>query len=269
MYRLAIYMNNKYKKVVIISGGATLLGEAIAREFVNSGAAVVIADRNAKSGQDITEQFGSAACFVETDIRLDQEIDECLDYTIDRFGRIDCLVSMACTYLDNGLASNRENWKEALEINVISGGLFAQKVAAKMKGHNQGAFVFFSSTSGRVAQADCLLYAVAKTAILGMARNLAMLLSADGIRVNSVLPGWCWSTPVQKATGDDRARADQVGAPFHLLGRIINAEEVARTVAFLCSDAASGITGAEVPVDGGYLTMGPEAKVNNESKLTK
>lgn len=256
-------------KVAIISGGATLLGEAIAVEFLRSGGQVVFADKSVERGHEIAGRLGSGALFVETDISRDSDIDRCIDQIVEKFGRIDCLVSMACTYIDHGLASSRENWKEALEVNVISGGVFAQKVAARMRGRASGAIVFFSSTSAKVAQADCLVYAVAKAAILGMTRNFAMLLAADGIRVNCVLPGWTWSSPIRDATGGDRAKADRIGAPFHLLGRIVSAEEVAKTAVFLCSDAASGITGAEIAVDGGYLAMGPEGKVNNESALAK
>lgn len=257
------------RKVAIISGGATLIGESIANEFRHSGVNVVIADNNADAGRNIEQRSETGIRFICTDITVDAAIDECIDRVLQTYGRIDYLVSMACTYLDRGLESGRADWKSALDINVISGGIFAQKVAVVMRKQEAGAIVFFSSTSARVAQADCLLYAVSKTALLGLTRNLALLLSADGIRVNCVLPGWTWSSPIRDATGDDRVKADEIAGPFHLAGRVIDAEEVARTVNFLCSDAASGITGAEIPVDGGYLTLGPEGKTNNESKLTK
>ena len=262
-----LYMTEKNNRVAVISGGATFIGECIAKEFINSGLNVVIADINADDGHDIAKRLDPQTVFIPTDITNDEDIENCIDETLRQFGRIDYFVSMACTYLDKGLESSRNDWTTAMDINVISGGVFAQKVAEKMQSESTGAIVFFSSTSAKVAQADCLLYAVAKAAILGMTRNLALLLSSDGIRVNCVLPGWTWSTPIMEATGSDRLKADKIAKPYHLAGRVIDAEEVARTVNFLCSNAASGITGTEIPVDGGYLSLGPEAKTNNESKL--
>lgn len=262
-------MTELNKRVAIISGGATYIGESIARCFKEAGLRVVIADINKDAGQAIVSRLGSDVLFVPTDISEDEAIDRCIDTALEQFGQIDYFVSMACTYLDKGLDSSRKDWTTALNLNVISGGIFAQKVTAKIKPQSSGAVVFLSSTSARVAQADCLLYAIAKAAILGMTRNLALLLSKDGVRVNCVLPGWTWSTPIIDATGGDRAKADEVAKDFHLTGRVVEAEEVARAVNFLCSEAASGITGVELPVDGGYLTLGPEGKVNNESKLAE
>ncbi len=262
-------MPSDSNKIALISGGATFIGECIAEEFIKIGINVVIADVNTDTGIEITKRLGQQSVFIQTDITSDTAIDKCIDHVMEQFGRIDYFVSMACTYLDNGLESTRDDWITAMNVNVISGGVFAQKVSTQMRQQKSGTIVFFSSTSAKVAQADCLLYAVAKSAILGMTRNLAFLLSQDGIRVNCVLPGWTWSTPMIDATGGNRAKADEIAKPFHLAGRVVDAKEVARVVTFICSEAASGITGAEIPIDAGYLTMGPEAKKNNESKLAE
>jgi hypothetical protein len=87
---------------------------------------------------------------------------------------------------------------------------------------------------------------------------MAMDLAPDGIRVNSVSPGWTWSKVMVELTGGDRAKTDRVAAPFHLLGRVGDPEEVANVVVFLAGDEASFVTGADWAVDGGYSAMGPE-----------
>jgi NAD(P)-dependent dehydrogenase (short-subunit alcohol dehydrogenase family) len=177
--------------------------------------------------------------------------------TTRRFGRIDFLVNVACTYLDNGAASTRAEWLEALDVNLVGSVMLMQAARAELA-KNRGAIVNFGSISSRVAQTGRWLYPVSKAAILQLTRNQAMDLAPEGIRVNAVSPGWTWSNIMDQLTHGNRAKTDTVAAPFHLLGRVGDPEEVASAVLFLCSDEARFITGTDIRVDGGYTAMGPE-----------
>ena len=254
-------------KVAIVSGGATLIGEKTAQAFVDAGAGVVIADINEADGKRVAKALGNKAGFIKTDITDDAQIENCIAYAETRFGGVDFLVNLACTYLDKGLDSLREDWLAALNVNLVSGAIFTQKIASHMQQRGGGAIVNFGSIAAKRAQPGRLLYSASKAAILGMTRNQALLLAADGIRVNSVSPGWTWSNVIRDFSGNDRVKADKVAEPLHINGRLVDAEEVAAAVVFLCSGAAAGINGSDIAVDGGYTAIGPEQKIDRVSRL--
>ena len=262
-------MINLQDKVAVIPGGATLIGRKVAHEFIRAGARVTVCDIDAAGGAELQQEAGEALAFIEADITDDAQVDAVIEQTLARWGGIDCLVNVACTYLDNGLASTREEWRQALDVNLVSGALFVQKVAPHMRRRGGGAVVNFASISGKRAQPGRMLYAASKAAIIGATRNEALLLAEDNIRVNCVAPGWVWSNVIRDMSGNDRAKADRVAGDFHLSGRAVDPEQVARTVVFLCSDAASGINGAEVPVDSGYAALGAEGKTDQVGRLSE
>ncbi len=261
-------MANLNNKVAIVSGGATMIGWKTAQALRDGGAKVVLADIAEEEGERVAEELGQDVFFQCTDITDDVQIDACIAATVERFGGVDCLINVACTYLDNGIDSTRDEWLTALNVNLVGAAIFVQKVAPLMRERGGGAVVNFGSISGKRAQPGRMLYAVSKAAIIGMTRNQALNLAADKIRVNSVSPGWTWSNVIRDLSGDDRANADKVAGPLHLIGRLVEPDEVAATVAYLCSDDASGITGTDIAVDGGYTAMGPEQTVDQVSKLT-
>ena len=254
-------------KVAVVTGGATLIAEKVASALIDEGASVILADIDGEGGAAVAERLGDQSLFLATDVTDDAQIDRCVNAAVDTFGGLDILVNAAVTYMDEGLASTRQQWLDALNCNVVGSAIFAQKSAPLMKQRGGGSIVNFASIGAKVAQPGRMLYSVSKAAMHGMTRNMALHLTADNIRVNSVSPGWTWSNIISQLSGDDRRKADKVAAPLHMVGRLIAPEEVGRTVAFLCSDDASGITGTDVAIDGGYSAIGPERMVDLVGKL--
>jgi NAD(P)-dependent dehydrogenase (short-subunit alcohol dehydrogenase family) len=251
----------------IVTGGSTLIGQAVVRTFVERGANVAIADIDAEPGRALAAELGEHVLFSVTDIRDDAQVASFVAEAAARFGRIDFLVNLACSYLDDGASSPRADWLESLNVNVISAVVMADAARPFLAASGHGAIVNFASISSKVAQTGRWLYPVGKAALVQLTRNMAMDLAGDGIRVNSVSPGWTWSKVMVELSHDDRDKTDRVAAPFHLLGRAGDPEEVAEVVVFLCSENASFVTGADYAVDGGYSAMGPEQAVPAIPKL--
>lgn len=250
-------------KVAIVPGGATKIGQAVVQAFTDAGVRVMVADIAEDAGRAMTRD---GVAFQKCDLRSDGDIAALVAATKKQFGRIDFLVNVACSYLDNGAETTRADWLTALDTNIVGSVMLMQAARAELA-ETKGAIVNFGSISSRVAQTGRWVYPVSKAAILQLTRNQAMDLAPDGIRVNAVSPGWTWSNIMDQLTGGNRAKTDAVAAPFHLLGRVANPEEVASTVLFLCSDEASFITGTDICVDGGYTAMGPEQAVPAIPKL--
>jgi NAD(P)-dependent dehydrogenase (short-subunit alcohol dehydrogenase family) len=251
-------MNGLEGKVAIVTGGATSIGAAVVRAFHAVGTRTLIADIDDDSGAALARELGTIAAFHHTDITDDAQIASCVATAVARFGGIDLLINNACTMFDKGLASSRAEWLTALNVNVVSGALLVAAVAPHMRSRGGGAIVNFSSIAGKQGQRGRALYPASKAAILQLTRNEAMELAADRIRVNTVSPGWTWSATIARLSKGDRAKADRIAGEYHPLGRVGDAEEVARAVLFLCSDDARHITGIDLPVDGGYAMSGPD-----------
>lgn len=256
-------------KVAIVTGGATLIGAHLVRAFQKVGVKVVVADVDVPGGQALAGELGESVLFVKTDLGDDAQIDACVSRAVAAFGGVDFLVNVACVYVDGGINAARQDWLDSYNINVVGGVMMLKAVRPHMVRRGGGAVVNFGSISAKVAQRGRWLYPVSKAAILQLTRNEAMDLARDNIRVNSVSPGWTWSKVISELSRKNRKKADEVGGPFHLLGRIANPEEVAQAVLFLCSSQASFITGSDLAVDGGYSAMGPERAEEAITKLAE
>ncbi|GAA3526039.1 SDR family oxidoreductase [Zobellella aerophila] len=248
-------------RTALITGGATLIGQAVADSFVAVGANVVILDIAAGPGSALARRLGDQALFLEVDITDDRQLGDAVQQAEAHFGGIDYLINLACSYLDDGADSDRAAWLSALDVNLVSAVMAARAVLPAMCRRGGGAVVNFTSISAKVAQTGRWLYPVSKAAMLHLTRSMALDFAADRVRVNSVSPGWTWSRVIEEVSGGDRARADRVAADYHLLGRLGEPREVANVVRFLCSEQASFVTGADYAVDGGYAVMGPEQQL--------
>ncbi len=246
-------------KTAIVTGGATLIGEKVVEALEDAGAQVMSADINSEDGQKVADRLGEGVRFHQTDVTEDSQLDSLVEETLKTFGGIDILVNAAATYLDNGLDTSRADWLTALNVNLVSGVLLTAKVAPHMADRGGGSVINFASIAAKRATNLFFVYGVSKAAIIGATRNEAVNLADQGIRVNSVSPGWIWSNPIKGMSGDNRKLVDEVAGNFHLPRRIGDPEEVGKVVVFLASDWASFITGEDIAVDGGYTAIGPEA----------
>ncbi|MER6306022.1 SDR family NAD(P)-dependent oxidoreductase [Streptomyces sp. NPDC001739] len=231
-------------KVALVTGAARGMGEAEARLFVARGAQVVLTDLREDEGRAAAASLGSAARFVRHDVTDERSWEAAVAAAVDGFGRLDVLVNNAAIYTTSPIVEEDPARLEALlRVNLIGPFLGIRAVAEVMRAGGGGSIVNISSQAGLQGMWGHGGYGAAKWGLRGLTRTAALELGADGIRVNSVHPG-----AIATAMTAHLGTKDHPGAP---LGRVGEPAEVARLVAFLASDDASYLSGAELAVDGG------------------
>jgi 3(or 17)beta-hydroxysteroid dehydrogenase len=245
-------------KVALVSGGASGMGQSEAAIFAREGAKVTVGDILEAEGRQVAEKIvknGGQGLFVKLDVTSEADWREAITATLRSFGKLDILVNNAgiSGTFDPDMLSTAA-WDALMAVNAKGVFLGMKYAIPALKQAGGGAIVNISSISGFVGQDKVhMAYNASKGAVRIMTKTAAVQYASDGIRVNSVHPGFMPPMRTSKASADPAWRARVLEAvPMKRAGRV---EEVAHAVLFLASDEASYITGTELVVDGGYLAV--------------
>jgi dihydroanticapsin dehydrogenase len=247
-------------KVAIITGAGQGIGRATATRFAEEGASIVIAERNLATGEQAARELtgsGHRALFILTDVANEASIAAMVDAAAQTFGRIDILINNAAVFILRGIDATPEEWRQALDINIMGVALVAKHVVPHMRRAGGGAIVNLGSISSFIAQPNFVTYSATKAAVANMTRCMALDLAKDKIRVNAVCPGTVWTPIVERLTAElNMTRASADAHPewggTHILNRLADPREIANAILFLASDEASFVNGENLMVDGGY-----------------
>ena len=255
-------MNRFVDKVVAVTGGASGIGEATVRRFVEEGARVAFADRDAERGKRVAaelEVHGAVAHFVEADMGKETEANGFIESAVARFGRLDVLVNNAGIRKYQAVTeASKESWDEMLAVNLLSYAICARAAIPVMAADGGGAIVNVASIRSLIAGPECVQYDTTKAAVLGLTRSMARDHAAQGVRVNAVGPGPIF-TPFHMRRAETLGQSqesyiEEFGAET-MLKRPGTAREIANGIAFLASGEASYITGTCLFIDGGQTAL--------------
>ncbi|MDR6881277.1 glucose 1-dehydrogenase [Bacillus sp. 3255] len=251
-------------KVVLVTGGSKGMGLAVARLFAQEGAAVAIVsiDDAAPIARELCELSGhSSVIAFQADVSKSEQVLSAVVQAADALGGIDFLVNSAGIQRYGDVVETDESmWDEVLDVNVKGMFLSSKYCIPYMRERGGGAIVHVSSVQAYASQSKVAAYTASKGAINALTRAMAVDHAADNIRVNCVCPASVdtpmlrWSADLYKGDSTQDAVIASWGA-MHPIGRVGKPEEVAEFVAFLCSDKASFITGADFKIDGGLLAQ--------------
>lgn len=242
------------EKTALITGGASGLGRATADRMLRSNANVVIADfsdAGQRVADELNEKYSMTCKFIKTDVTKEEDIKTAVDFAVESFGSLDMLVASAgIGGANNAIADETlENWNKVNAVDY-TGVMLADKYAIMqfLKQGNGGAIVNLASMFGLVAVPSNVAYSAAKGGVVNLTKSAGTAYAAQGIRVNCVCPGVI-NTPLVPEEEKENYRK------LHPMHRIGEDFEIASIITFLCSENARFITGAAIPVDGGYTRV--------------
>lgn len=237
--------------VAVITGGSTGIGRATAEKYLEYGADVVIANRSSDAGQATAEELGCD--FVQCDVADYDQVQALVEATVEDYGRLDVMVNNAGigrvgTVEEMAL----DDWHDVMRIN-LNGVMHGTRAALPHLKESEGSIVNIASIYGLVAGPSATAYAAAKGAIVNFTRSVAVDYAKQNVRVNSICPGFVETPMTDPAFGEEEFYEYVHGQTP--MGRVAQPEEIAGLAMFLASDEASYITGANIPVDGGWTAQ--------------
>ena len=236
------------EKVAVVTGGASGIGLATTKKLLSEGANVIILDL--KMDEEIINSLGENVLYLKCDVSNEENVKNCIEEIIKKFNHIDYLVANAGI---GGSASkphevSMDEWNKVISVNQTGIFLLNKYVINEMLKSGKGAVVNTSSMYGLVGSTTSFAYSASKGAINQMTRSLALTYVRDNIRVNAIAPGYV-DTPILSMVPDNVKKAIGNELP---IGRLGKDTEIANLICYLLSDDASFITGAIIPIDGGF-----------------
>lgn len=253
-------INRKFNnKVVLVTGGGSGIGRACAMAFSREGAKVVVADIGIGEGEEtvrMIEEKGGESIFISTDVSKAQEVELLIDKTVKTYGRLDCAFNNAGI---EGIFAptadcTEENWDRVMNVNLKGVFLCMKYEIPVMLKQGGGSIVNTSSVGGIVGFLNASAYCASKGGIIQLTKTAALEYAKAGIRINAVCPGIIKTPMVDRTTGGSQ-EGEAAFIALEPIGRMGTPEEVAEAVIWLCSDAASFVTGNPMVVDGGFVAQ--------------
>ena len=243
-------------RVVVVTGGASGIGEAIVKAFAAHGARVAFFDVQREAGEALAARIEGAGpeqpMFVGCDLTDIAAIARAVETVLQRFGTVDVLVNNAGNDTRHSIEEvTAEFWDRTMAVNLKHQFFVTQAVIPAMRQARRGSIINMSSIAWVIPSTNVPVYVTAKAAIVGMTKTLAHELGPDGIRVNCVMPGAIATERQMRLWFTPEYQAEILAAQS--LKRMLTSEEVARLVLFLAADDSSAITGQNHVIDGGWV----------------
>jgi NAD(P)-dependent dehydrogenase (short-subunit alcohol dehydrogenase family) len=244
-------------KTALVTGGGSGIGRATALAFAREGARVAIVDYVPEGGNqtlNMIKEIGDGR-FFKADVSKPDEVQRAIAQTLDAYGGLDCAFNNAGIE-GGGVGSdpwNQENWHRVIAINLTGVFLSMQYEVEQMLKQGGGAIVNTSSILGLVGIPGAFGYTAAKHGVAGLTKAAALLYAQSGIRVNAVCPGYIRTPMVERSVNVEFEQ--HIVKHLQPIGRLGRPEEIAEAVVWLCSPAASLVTGITMPVDGGCIAQ--------------